>query len=523
MDGRPPKGELSFGANAVLNVSSWFVPALTALVAVPITVRGLGDDAYGLLTLISAVVGYLGLMELGLGTAIVRYLSHYRALNEGRPMIGIIRFATTWFGIAGVLGGGGLAVGAPWIATSVLKVPPELTDAAVTSLYITAFGFVAGIVVSVGAVIPQSFLRYDISALTTVVFGVLGSAGPAVLVSLGFGLVPVVSYGVAVNVVVGLLYVLIGWRLFMGIDLHAGPEWRSFRREALRFAGITALNQVHSVITSQTSRVVVGAALSISAAAYYQVPSMLASRLGSMLTRLAQVVFPTASSLRARGDHEAVTNLYLRASRIIFLVNASGNMALAALAFPLLAHYVNPGYAHEGWAALMIFAISSVINASTMCASYVNLAASRPGINLLFAFANSAIALALVYPLTVRFGVAGASLAGLIGDINVPFFFWYSHTRIIHVRSWHVWRTCYQPTVLANIIIGALTYWLLARHLPNLFLTLLAFVGVGTAGVLLSGVFGAVKRTDIDDLATMIRHLSRRRPPTNPEPPTAGT
>ena len=87
----PETKELSFGANAALNVSAWFVPALTALVAVPITVRGLGTDAYGLLTLVTALTGFLGLIELGLGTAIVRYLSYYRALDQGRPMLGIVR------------------------------------------------------------------------------------------------------------------------------------------------------------------------------------------------------------------------------------------------------------------------------------------------------------------------------------------------------------------------------------------------------------------------------------------------
>ena len=165
---------MSFGANAVLNALAWFVPALTALIAVPITVRGLGSDAYGLLPLVGAVTGYLGLMEMGLGTAIVRYLSYYRALNQGRPMIGLLRFAVTWFGGAGVVGALLLLVGAHWIAVSVLKVPPGMTDTAVTVLRITAFGFVAGMLVSVGSVVPQCFLRYDISAVAGIVFGVAG-------------------------------------------------------------------------------------------------------------------------------------------------------------------------------------------------------------------------------------------------------------------------------------------------------------------------------------------------------------
>ena len=69
-----------------------------------------------------------------------------------------------------------------------------MTDTAVTVLRITAFGFVAGMLVSVGSVVPQCFLRYDISAVAGIVFGVAGSAGPAVLVLLGFKLIAVVAF-----------------------------------------------------------------------------------------------------------------------------------------------------------------------------------------------------------------------------------------------------------------------------------------------------------------------------------------
>ncbi len=501
---------MSFGANAILNVSSWFVPALVALIAVPITVRGLGADAYGLLALVTAVTGYLGLMEMGLGTAIVRYLSFYRALNQGRPMLGIIRFASTWFGAAGAIGALGLFFGAHWIATVVLHVPATLVDTAVDVLHITALGFFSGMFVSVGAAIPQAFLRYDLAAGMTAVFGVLGSAGPAVLVLLGYGLTAVVAYAAAINVTTAIIYALIARHLFRPIDITAGPEWRTIRRETLRFAGVAALNQIHSVIASQTSRVVVGAALGVAAAAYYQVPSLLSSRVSSMLSRVAYVVFPTASGMRARDDHEGVTRLYLRTSRLIFVINGSVTMAMCALSAPLLQYWVSPEYAREGAAALAIFSISNAINGSTMSASYVNLSATRPGVNLAFAFSNSAVALATIYPLTVRYGVTGAAFAGLLGATNVPVFLWYAHKHVIHTSSWLVWRTCYQPTVLGNVLAGIPIFLFVAPLLPNLLWTLATFVAAIVAGGAISGVLGAVKREDIHDMTQLIAHAFSR-------------
>jgi len=510
--------EMSFSANAVLSVFAWFVPALTALITVPVTVRGLGADAYGLLALVTALTGYLGLMELGLGTAIIRYLSYYRALNQGRPMVGIVRFATVWFGIAGVVGGVLLFTGAHWLAHSLLKVPPEMTATAVAVIRITAFGFLAGMLVSVGSAIPQSFLRYDVSAVMTIVFGVLGSAGPAVLVLTGHGLVVVVAFGVLTDVVAVCFYVWIAVRLFKPIDKSVGPTWRSIRRETLKFAGITALNQVHAVIASQTSRVVVGAASGVAAAAYFQVPYMLASRVNSMLARVAQVVFPTATGMQARDDAEGVKALYVRTSRLFFVINGSVTMAMCALAYPLLRFWVSPKYAQEGAVALAVFSLAGAINATTMSASNINLSAVRPGVNLAFSLANSVITLATVYPLTVRWGVAGASVAGLLGAATVPVFFWFVHRNVIHVSSVRIWRVCYQPTFVGNVAIGAATFFLVAPRIGGLLAALIAFMGAAGAGLVVSGLLGAIKREDIRSAKALLHRSLRRRTVGPPSP-----
>ena len=512
--------EMSFGANAVLSALAWFVPALTALIAVPITVRGLGSDAYGLLTLVGAVTGYLGLMEMGLGSAIVRYLSYYRALNQGRPMIGLLRFAVTWFGGAGVVGALLLLVGAHWIAASVLKVPPGMTDTAVTVLRITAFGFLAGMLVSVGSAVPQCFLRYDISALTSIVFGVAGSAGPAILVLLGFKLVAVVAFAALNDSLSVVVFVLIAIRLFRPINRNAGPAWPSVRRAVLKFAAVTAANRVISVLSTQTSRIVVGIASGVAAAAYYQIPYMLASRANNMLSAVAQVMFPTASGMNARNDEASVKELYLRTSRLFFVVNGSVAAAMCALAYPLLAFWVSPKYAQEGAFALVVFSITGAVNATTMSASYVNLSAAHPVTNLVFSFSNSAVQLATVYPLTVRWGVTGAAVAGLLGAATVPAFFWYSHRKTIHVSSLRVWRACYLPTFAGAALVGVAAYYLVAPRVHSLIAALAAFLAIMLAAMALSGVLGGIKREDIRSMIALVRgiRLRRRRPEAHDEP-----
>jgi O-antigen/teichoic acid export membrane protein len=497
-NGRPmTTKERTFSVNAILTVFAWAVPAITAFVAVPITVRGLGDTQYGLLALTAALTGYLALMQMGLGSAIIRYLSFYRATNEGRPMLGVIWFALRWFCGAGLVGAAFLWFAAPWLIESVLDVPPDLVPTGIMVMRITAVNFVLGLLVSVGAAIPQSFLRYDISSAMSGTWGTIAAAGPAVIVTLGYGLVAVVLFGLVTNVCALLIYAVIGYRLMKTVDLDAGPPWKAIRRKALSFAGMTAANQIGSTLAQQTNRVVVGIAAGVAATAYYQVPYELASRVNEMLSRVAQVLFPTASSMFARSNVEGVKYLYVRTSRVFFLINFSVAVGLFVFAYPLLQYWVSEEYAHKGAPALMLFALSQSIHASTMAASYVNLSAARPGINLAFSSMSSAINLIAIYPLTVTWGVTGAAMAGLIGAANVPLFLHYGHRHVLELSSWMIWRRCYQPTVLGASVTGLAAYFLLRPLCDGILLTLVLWGACVLLSLVVSGLFGAISPEDL--------------------------
>jgi O-antigen/teichoic acid export membrane protein len=499
-DGRPSgrsPGQPSFAANASLSVIAWFLSALAGFICVPIVVRGLGADGYGLLALVTAFTGYLGLMELGLGQAIIRYIAYYRELGHGATVVAITRRAAAWFTGIGVVGGVLLYALTPWLVKDVLKVPAGLQGTALTVFHLSSLNFFLGMLITVAAALLPAFLRFDLMALMTAVTGTIASVGPAVLVFLGYGLTEVVIFSIVLNVAALGGYAFFIVRLYRRLDLAQGVPWKEVRRPVMRFAGVTALTQVHMVISQQTSRVVVGIAGGTASAAYYQVPSVLSSNVNAMLSKVAQVIFPTGSQLFARDDHAGVRSLYLRTSRVFFLLNATVTMGMIVFAYPLIRYWVSPEFADKGSIALAIFAVAQMLNAVTMSASNFNLSAARPSINLAFSLVGSVVNLGLVYPLTVKWGVPGAAAAGLAGTINVPFFLWFTHRRVLKVPSLAVLRRCYLPTVAGAAVGGVAAHFLLVPLAKNLLGTLGLWVVAVIIGMALSGLMGAVSREDL--------------------------
>ena len=66
----------------ILSYITMFAGLFVSMTYTPFLLRALGTQQYGLYNMGQAAVSYLGLTEFGLGNAIVRYSSKYRALGD---------------------------------------------------------------------------------------------------------------------------------------------------------------------------------------------------------------------------------------------------------------------------------------------------------------------------------------------------------------------------------------------------------------------------------------------------------
>lgn len=66
-------------ARATLNYVIIGLNTLTGLLYTPYMLRCLGQNEYGLYSLVASVIAYLTLLDFGFGSAIVRYIAKIRA------------------------------------------------------------------------------------------------------------------------------------------------------------------------------------------------------------------------------------------------------------------------------------------------------------------------------------------------------------------------------------------------------------------------------------------------------------
>ena len=69
-------------SGAILSYISILVNTIIQLLYTPLLVRKLGQSEYGLYSLVASIIGYLTIMDLGFGNAIVVYTSKYRVQGK---------------------------------------------------------------------------------------------------------------------------------------------------------------------------------------------------------------------------------------------------------------------------------------------------------------------------------------------------------------------------------------------------------------------------------------------------------
>src|SRR5512136_1747098 len=76
--------------NTVLNLLGLVIPLAVGFVTIPMVVRALGNERFGILALVWVVFGYFGLFDLGLGRTTTRYVADCLGRNDHENLPGYL-------------------------------------------------------------------------------------------------------------------------------------------------------------------------------------------------------------------------------------------------------------------------------------------------------------------------------------------------------------------------------------------------------------------------------------------------
>lgn len=489
--------------NTVLNLLGLTVPLVVAIVAVPITVRALGVERFGILALAWIVLGYFSLFDLGLGRATTRFAAEALSLGQTDRFARLMWTSIGLQAALGLIGAVVLLAIAPFIVTQLLNVPPALVNEAQLCFVVLAAAVPATLVTAAARGGLEAGQRFDlvnlVAAPSSVLFYVLSALGAIA----GLPLPGIVLLLVGNRVAAGVAYLALARRAFpavsrIAVDLSVAPS-------LLTYGGWVSISSVVGPALVYADRFTIGAVLSLAAVAYYAAPFDVITRLLVIPGAMALTLFP-AFSAAGHGREERLPGLYGRAMRYVLLAVAP--LVLLALLFgdALLRIWLGPDFERESALVFRLLSIGVLINALGFIPYSLLQAIGRADLTAKFHLAELAPFLALVWILTTSFGLVGTALAWVIRIASDSALLLLATSRMVPIAS--------EAYVRYRVVDAAVLFLILA-------LASAAVVSVGlpgpaslAAGVVILTTFVVVawrRLIDTGDRALIDTMLRRRR------------
>jgi len=347
--------------NSFWNLAGQTSPFLIAVFAIPLLIRHLGVDRFGVLTIAWILVGYLGLLDLGIGRAVTKLLAERVALANSRAASSLIGTATLAMTVLGVVLGGALCALAPWLSHSVLKIPPQLQGETLRSLYWMALAIPFVTLANGFRGMLEAQHSFGVINILRVGLGAATYIGPLAVLPFSRNLVPVVLTLVIARAVSCGLHFWLCKRLVPNFSLDMAWDRESLR-ELLGFGGWITVSNIISPIMVYLDRFLIGSLISMAAVAYYTTPFELVTKLWVVPSSLVGVLFPAFAGALAVGNNDRASLLYESGVSSIFVMLFPLTLAVMLFAPEGLHLWLGAEFTRRSARVLQILAIGVFIN-----------------------------------------------------------------------------------------------------------------------------------------------------------------
>ncbi len=409
--------------NTVWNLVGNGAPMFVALFCIPVLIRGLGKERFGVLALAWSLIGYAGLLDFGLGRALTQLVARKLGNGEDRDVPSLVWTSLVLMLLLGILGTVFLILFSPWLVRQVLNIPAALQSETLDAFYLLALS-VPVVITAVGLRgLLEAHQRFDLVNALRVPMGIFSFAGPLLVLPFSKSLAAVVTVLVCGRVVGWLAHLLLCFRVVPTL-LDRVTFQRASIFTLLRFGGwMTVTNTVGPLMVT-FDRFLIGSLISITAVTYYVTPYELVTKISVIPGALTSVMFPAFSTSFAQ-DAKRTSVLFHRTLKLTFLTLFPLTLLIVVFARKGLTVWLGADFATHSTHVLQWLAAGVFVNGLALVPFTFLQGAGRPDITAKVHLLELPVYMLLLWWLVHLWGIEGAAIVWtgrVVVDAIVLFF-----------------------------------------------------------------------------------------------------
>jgi O-antigen/teichoic acid export membrane protein len=398
--------------NLATSWGSLIVDLVVTFTVTPIVVTRLGADAYGIWSLAIGVVGYLGLVDLGIRGGVGRYVNYYMARRDAHRVNEVVcTSALALTAVALVV----LVVSVPLglhFAVIFPKTPAHLHAEVSMAVPLLTAGLWCAFQQSVFRSVAEARDRFDLANALAIGGAAARGAGTVLVLQQGGGLAGLAAFQLLLGIVLSWAQWLLARRVWPELRLSAIYVSVERFREIWKFGIAAFASRAASMLTYQSTPLIVMWFLGPSAVAVMSLASMLVQNARRVIEVVYSVHFPSIMKAGAVQDTGELRHQFLVCTRISMILGGLAYVGLIVFGKAFFTLWVGSSYESAAIvAALLAMGELATLPGNTGAAVLYSLGEVR--FNVVLAVTEAAIAVIGVTALLAwsGFGLYGAAAA----------------------------------------------------------------------------------------------------------------
>jgi len=448
------------GRNLLSGFASSGLSALLGFLFVPIYIKYLGIESYGLIGFFATMQAVLALLDMGIAPTMNREAARISVSGKMAELGNLLRTLSLIYWVIGILVLITVVTVAPFVASYWLNSSGVNSKKLTNSIMLMGLVFACRWPIGLFQSTLVGMQRITIASLLTMSMSVLGNLGA--LFTLVYVSPTIEAFFIWQAAVALLNVAIIHWITWSSFEEKSTISFQSLKSVWKFSAGMSGI-AFSSIFLMQLDKILLSKMLPLKMFGYYSLAVVFVSSLSILIGPIFNVIFPRLSALVEEKNEKKVHEFYM-----------VGTQLLSGIIFPVafLAAFFSEDILHF-WVrdsviviqvapiATLLF-IGSAINGAMIFPYALQLAYGMTKLPQIIVLSLIGVYVPLTYFLVVTYGATGGALAWLI--LNALYLFygpWLTH-RYILKNSALRWlcQGVLQPAIISVIIIYLGWYFL---------------------------------------------------------------
>lgn len=469
------KNELKSGA--ILSYLSLFLSTFIQILYTPIMLRLLGQSEYGLYTLANSVIGYLGVLDFGLGNAIIRYTAKYRALDdkEGEYNLnGMLIIVYSIIAVIVILAGCLIVNNIEYIFSNSLSIKEQSTMKIL--IMIMVINLAISLPFGIFGAIVTAYERFTFQKILSILRSILNPFVMLPLLFMGYKSVGMIVATTVINIIYICVNVYYCFKV-LKVKIKFNNIELSLFKEIFGYSFYVFLNMIVDKIYWSTDQLILGIVSGTTMVSIYAIGSQINSYYMQFSTAISGVFLPRVTQMITKNvSNKEISNLFIKIGRIQYLILTFIMMGFVIIGKDFIYLWAGEGYESSYYIVLAVMiplTIPLIQNLGVTILQAKNMHKFRSNLYIVIALLNLIISI----PLAKLFGGFGCALASgvcfFIGNGLIMNIYYYKKINIDILSFWKNIAYMTIPVILSLII-------------SNIINSFIIFTGVG--GLIIKGI-----------------------------------